>query len=148
MKSIDYWIALLSNLRSTFTQFIIISAKSNSSITRHGYKSQILPNPAINTILQRARVHTWTALVGNLIMMNLHKIMICKILSIEKDKPPDSQWESEPDGDCVNHYAKVGVKQHKYGPGKRKLKIYFQWQLQFCSNLTMIKYWKFWKFEV
>ena len=80
-------------------------------------------------------------------MMNLHKIFIFKTVSIEKDKPPDSQWESEPDRDCVNHDAKVGVKQHKNGPGKRKLKIYFS-DYKYNLLLTMIKYWKFWKFEV
>ena len=51
--------------------------------------------------------------------MELNLIKIDK----KKDKPPYSQWESEPDGDCVNHDAEVGVKQHEYRPGKRKLKI-------------------------
>ena len=40
---------------------------------------------------------------------------------LDHDEPPDGQGEGQPDGDCVDHDAEVGVEKEKDCPSKREL---------------------------
>ena len=41
----------------------------------------------------------------------------------DHDEPADGQGEGQPDGNCVDHDAEVGVEEQKGCPSERKLKL-------------------------